>query len=141
MTVPAGHLLKLLQGDGADPEVFTLVGGVKNVSSDFSTSSTDTTTNDDVDANGVLWQTSSPAVNSARVSGTFYPKTQALFQQIMDDWRQQVVRNYKLEVPNLGEIVMPMFISEFPITGETEGNVEGTITLLQTASPTYTAAS
>lgn len=139
MAVPAGHLLALLKGDGGDPETFTAIGGVKNINSEFSTTTTDTTTNDDVDGNGVLWQTSSPSVSSLRISGTFYPKTQATFQALYDDWAQQNIVNYKLDVPNLGEIVAPFFISEFPVNGDTEGNIEGSITLVATAAPTYTA--
>lgn len=135
MTAKKGSLLKLYVGDGETPEVFTVVGGVRQMGWRFGMEPIDTTTADDVDEDGVTYRTSIPGIASGGgpVSGV---AKDATTQGWVQDSLQGTQRNYKVEIPNYGYLIAPMFFTDVEFEGPYDGVVGYSANLVLAGAPT-----
>jgi predicted secreted protein len=135
MAAKKGSLMRLYQGDGETPEVFTLVGGVRTIGWRFGMEPIDTTTQEDIDADGVSYRTSIPGIASGGgpVEGVAKDYTT---QGWVTDALQGTRRNYRVEIPNYGTLTAEMFFTNVEFQGPFDGVVGYTAELVLASAPT-----
>lgn len=135
MAAKRGSLLRLYAGDGGSPEAFTVLGGVRQIGWRFGMEPIDTTTADDIDEDGVSYRTSIPGIASGGgpVSGVVKDGTT---QGWVQDSLQGTRRNYKVEIPNYGYLIAPMFFVNVEFDGPFEGLVGYSAELVLAGAPT-----
>lgn len=134
-----GRLLLIKIGDGATPEVFANLCGIKTQSFNLSASEVDTTTPDCTNPGNAVQRTVEPGIVNRTFSGTgafVSGGTQAI---LMGHVRNATVFNAEVIVPGDGEYAGPWMVSEFEFSGEMEGNMEFNATFVAAGPLTFTA--
>lgn len=143
MAATRGSLLLLQIGDGSSPETYTTIGGIRSWSLNLNGNPIDTTTMDDTDVNGIIWQANISGVRTIGVSGEYLIKDENATEAraLAAAFNDGTADNYKLTIPTVGNYVVPMLVTEFTQSGAYDGVVTGQITLSSAGAPTYTQAS
>ena len=134
-----GRLLLIKIGNGADPEVFASLCGVKTRSFNLSANEVDTTIPDCDNPENTPQKTSVPGIVSRTFngSGAFVSGgTQAI---LMAHVNAGTVFNAEVVVPGLGSYTGSWMVSDFEFNGEMEGNMEFTATFTAAGPLEYEA--
>lgn len=113
--------LVIKRGDGASPEVFTFVCGIRTRTFSMSNASIDTTVPScDNPANPIV-ATARPGRQTITFSGDGLFDSDAVGKLVADDARlQNITTNYTVVVPGYGSFSGPFFISDFSWNGDME---------------------
>lgn len=141
MAAQKGVTLKLKKGDGASPENFTVLAGIKSKTVNQNAGQIDITTDDDVNASGASYRTNLAGINEFSISGSGIAKDKTAFNQIQADHEAGTVANWQVLLENFGTWEGPMFVQSFTVTGDSEGAVSFDITLSNNGAISYTPAS
>lgn len=140
MAAIKGSRVRLKLGDGASPEVFTTVAGLRNTNWSISGNEIDTTTADDIDASGVTWRTYIGGIIDFSVSGDGVLKdvdaTDALIQARIAD----TVANYQVEIEDFGVFEGPMRVTQMEGGGAYDDAATFTISVRAASAITWTKA-
>lgn len=124
-----------------DYDSTTLVG-IRTRGLSISAEAVDVTTDDDTGERTLL---PDPGVRSAEISVSGITSDEVLINEIMTGITGRTLSNATVNLPsNLaspGTISFAAFVSAFEITGEHDGAVEFTATLMSSGAITYTASS
>lgn len=113
--------LVIKRGDGASPEVFSFVCGIKTRTFSMSNASIDTTVPNCTDPSEPIVATARPGRQTIEFSGDGLFDSNAAGKAIADDARQQSIdTNYQVIVPGYGQFEGPFFISDFSWNGAME---------------------
>lgn len=119
-----GRTLLIQVGNGATPEVFNSLCGMKTRSFNMSTSSVETTIPPCEDPDGQIQRTSEPGIASRTFSGSGAFVQGAETSKFIGYAVNSEVFNAKVIVPGLGTFTGAWFVTDFELTGEMEGNME-----------------
>lgn len=139
MAQQIGRELLIKAGNGASPEVFTNICGIKTRSFNMSANEVDTTVPDCDNPGNLPQKTSAPGILDQSFSGSGLFTNTAAGKQMLDDARTGVIRNYQVVVPGYGTMEGPYAIFDMELSGELEGNLEFSATFRQTGALTFTA--
>lgn len=113
--------LVIKRGDGASPEVFSFVCGIKTRTFSMSNASIDTTVPNCADPSAPIVATARPGRQTITFSGDGLFDSNIAGKAIADDAREQNIDvNYTVIVPGYGEFSGPFFISDFQWNGDME---------------------
>lgn len=141
MAAQKGKNLKIKRGDGGTPtENFVLIAGMRSKSVRVSNSEIDVTTDDDVDASGVTWQTFLPGIVGFEVTGDGIAKDNAAMQQIIADSISGAQVNYQIEVVDVGTFAGPMSVFNLEVSGNHDDAVQFSASWRARAAVTFTPA-
>ncbi len=113
--------LVIKRGDGASPEVFSFVCGIRTRTFSMSNASIDTTVPNCTDPSLPIVATARPGRQTITFSGDGLFDSNAAGKAIADDAREQNIEtNYQVIVPGYGTFEGPFFISDFQWNGDME---------------------
>ena len=148
MAAQKGSALLLKIGDGASPEVFTTVGGLRSTSITMNDEAVDITTKDSLGHRGLL---AGGGVNSVSVSGSGVftdaasetsLKSAYFAQQNSSDGssaQTAAFNNYQIIIPDFGTMTGSFMIASLEYAGEYNGEVTYSVTLESAAYVTFAA--
>lgn len=117
-------LLVIKRGDGASPEVFSYVCGIKTRTFQMSNAQIDTTVPNCEDPSLPIVATARPGRQTLTFSGDGLFDNNAVGKLVIDDVRNQATDvNYQVIVPGVGTFEGPFFISDFQLSGDMEDNL------------------
>jgi len=119
-----GRLLLIQIGDGADPEVFSNLCGLKTRSFNLSTASVDTTIPSCTNPGDVVQKTSRPGQASRTFTGSGAFVAGANMSAFMTHVINATVFNARVIVPGLGTFEGPYFVSDSTLSGDVDPNME-----------------
>ncbi|WP_028753717.1 phage tail tube protein [Rhizobium leucaenae] len=127
-----GRTLLIKIGDGADPETFSNLCGLKTRSFDMSTNEIDTTIPSCTNPGDVVQKTSRPGIASRTFTGSGAYVAGANASAFMTHVTNATAFNAQVVVPGLGTFSGPFFVTSFNFSGDVEPNMD--------FSATFTAA-
>ena len=120
----------------------TTLVGIRTRGLSISAEAVDVTTDDNTGERTIL---PDPGVRSAEISVAGITSDEVLLAEIMSSIGSRTLQNAQVNLPSElsspGTIVFPAFVSAMEITGEHDGAVEFTATLMSAGAITYTASS
>lgn len=139
MAVIKGSKVKLKIGDGASPETFTVLPGIRGVELSLGGDEIDTTTADDI-ADGVTWRTYISGIADLSITSNGLIKDKTTFNQIISDRLLDTVRNYQVEIEGFGTFEGPGRVTVSNPSGEFSDAGAFGVTVRAAAAWTYTPA-
>jgi TP901-1 family phage major tail protein len=136
MTAQRGKDLLIKIGDGASPETFATVAGLKATALAFNAQSVDIT---NADSAGQWRELLDAGVKSAAVSGSGVFKdaaSDALLRAAFFDHR---LSNYEIVIPSFGTLTGPFKIAALQYEGPYDGEVKLSLSLASAGALTFTA--
>lgn len=136
--------LVIKRGDGASPEVFSFVCGIRTRTFSMSNASIDTTVPSCDDPSAPIVATARPGRQTITFSGDGLFDSNAAGKAIADAARNQDIdTNYQVIVPGYGTFEGPFFISDFQWSGDMEDPLafSATWTPLDASQLTFTPES
>tara|TARA_Y100001937_G_C7119468_1_gene331867 strand:+ start:1140 stop:1553 length:414 start_codon:yes stop_codon:yes gene_type:complete len=134
MAAQKGSALLMKIGDGASPEVFTTIGGMRSTSLTMNDEMVDITTKDSSGARTILAQ---GGVNSITVSGsgvfTDLPSETTLKQK----FNVSALTNYQFLVPDFGTFTGSFMLTTLEYGGEFNGEVTYSFTFESSGTITF----
>lgn len=113
--------LVIKRGDGASPEVFSFVCGIRTRTFSMSNASIDTTVPNCEDPSLPIVATARPGRQTITFSGDGLFDDNVTGKLVIDDVRNQAIDvNYQVIVPGVGQFEGPFFISDFQLNGDME---------------------
>ena len=113
--------LVIKRGDGATPEAFAFVCGLRTRTFQMSNAQIDTTVPNCVDPSQPIVATARPGRQTIEFSGDGLFDNNTIGKKVADDARLQNIHvNYEVIVPGYGTFAGPFFISEFQWNGGME---------------------
>jgi len=126
MTAQRGKDLLIKIGDGATPETFTTVAGLKATGLAFNATTVDVTNADSAD----MWrELLATGVKSATVSGSGVFRDQASDATLRSAFFDQTLSNWQIVIPSFGVIAGPFKITQLHYEGPYDGEVKISLTL------------
>jgi TP901-1 family phage major tail protein len=130
MTAQRGKDLLIKIGDGADPEVFTTVAGLRATSIDFNAQTIDVTNSDSAD----MWrELLADGVKSATVAGS------GVFKDAASDaasdaalraaFFNQTLCNWQVVIPSFGTVAGPFQLTSLQYDGPYDGELKLSLSL------------
>ena len=137
MAAQKGKDILLKIGDGAEPEVFTTVAGLRARTISLNARSVDAT---DSDSAG-RWREllAGAGVKQASVSGAGVFRDAASDAQIRSAFFAQSADTWRLIVPDFGTLEGPFLVAALEYAGEHEGEATYAITLSSAGEVTFAA--
>jgi TP901-1 family phage major tail protein len=138
MAAQKGKDILLKIGDGAEPEVFTTVAGLRARTISLNARSVDAT---DSDSAG-RWREllAGAGVRQASVSGAGVFRDAASDALIRSAFFAQSADNWRLIVPDFGTLEGPFLVAALEYAGEHEGEATYAMTLASAGEVTFEAA-
>jgi TP901-1 family phage major tail protein len=133
-----GHLLLVKRGDGAGPEVFTTLAGLRTKTIAFNAEQVDVTNSDS--ANRWRELLAAAGVKSCSVSGSGVFKDSAVEALARADFFNQTHNNYEIVIPDFGTVTGSFQLTQLQYAGEHNGEVTWEISLESAAEVTFVAA-
>lgn len=136
--------LVIKRGDGASPEAFSFVCGIRTRTFSMSNASIDTTVPSCEDPSAPIVATARPGRQTITFSGDGLFDSNAAGKAIADAARNQDIEtNYQVIVPGYGTFEGPFFISDFQWSGDMEDPLafSATWTPLDASQLTFTPES
>lgn len=140
MAAQKGVTLVIKKGDGASPESFTKIAGIRSKTVNQNSNQIDITTDDDINASGASFRTYLAGINEFSVSGSGVAKDVSDFNALQSAYEGGTVANYQVDLSNYGTWEGAMFVQSFNVTGEVDGAVTFDITLVNNDAISYTPA-
>jgi TP901-1 family phage major tail protein len=124
-------------GDGADPEVFTTVAGIRAKTISLNAKSVDGTSGESTDA----WREliAGAGVKSASVSGSGVFKDAASDSAIQQAFFAQATKTFQLVIPDFGVLRGPFLIEALDYSGDHDGEAAFAITLASAGVVAFTS--
>ncbi|KEA07480.1 phage tail tube protein [Rhizobium rhizogenes] len=119
-----GRLLLIKVGDGADPEVFSNLCGLKDRSFDLSANSVDTTKPSCTNPGGPVQKTGRPGITSRTFQGSGVFVSSAAMKAFMTHVINATVFNAQVIVPGLGTFEGSYFVTSFTASGDMENDLQ-----------------
>ena len=136
MTAQRGKDLLIKIGDGASPETFTAVAGLKATSLAFNATTVDVTNADSTD----LWrELLNTGVKSAAVTGSGVFRDQASDAALRNAFFNQTLANWQIVIPSFGIVVGPFKLTQLHYEGPYDGEVKISLTLASAGALSFTA--
>jgi TP901-1 family phage major tail protein len=136
MTAQRGKDLLLKIGDGATPENFTTVAGLKSTSLAFNATTIDVTNADSAD----MWRELLAAgVKSATITGSGVFRDQASDLTLRTAFFNQTLSNWQIVIPSFGIVAGPFKLTQLHYEGPYDGEVKITLSLASAGALTFTA--
>lgn len=136
MTAQKGKDLLIKIGDGADPENFTTVAGLRATSLAFNAQTIDVTNSDSTD----MWRELLAAgVKSATISGSGVFKDAASDEAIRAAFFDQTLSNWQIAVPGFGTVSGPFKMTSLQYDGPYDGELKLSLSLASAGALTFTS--
>lgn len=134
-----GRLLLIQIGDGADPEVYSNLCGIKSRDFNMSATEVDTTIPSCTNPGGVVQKTSRPGITSRTFSGSGNFVRSATTTAFMARVNAATAFNAKVIVPGVGTFSGSWIVTSFDFKGDVEPNLEFSATFTAADVLTFTA--
>ncbi len=137
MSAQKGKDLLIKLGDGGEPETFTSMAGLRSTTLGFNAQTVDITNAD----SSSMWREllANSGVRSASVSGSGVFKDAATDATARSIFFNQDMRNWKIVVPDFGEITGPFALTALQYEGAYDGEVKVSLTLASAGELSFTA--
>ncbi len=136
MTAQRGKDLLLKIGDGATPENFTSVAGLKSTDLAFNATTIDVTNADSAD----MWRELLAAgVKSATVTGSGVFRDQASDLTLRTAFFNQTLANWQIVIPSFGIVSGPFKLTQLHYDGPYDGEVKITLSLASAGALNFAA--
>ena len=138
MTAQRGKDLLIKIGDGASPENFTSVAGLRATTLAFNATSVDVTNSDSVD----MWREllADGGVKSASISGSGVFKDVASDAMLRSSFFDQTLCNWQIVIPSFGTVAGPFKITALQYDGPYDGELKLTLSLASAGALTFAGA-
>lgn len=135
MSAQKGKDLLVKIGDGASPEVFTTVAGLRATQLAFNSTHVDVTNADSADQ----WREllTGGGIKSATVTGSGVFKDAASDTALRTAFFDQAAGNYQLVIPSFGTITGPFKIASLQYDGPYDGEVKVSLSLASAGALTF----
>ena len=137
MSAQKGKDLLIKIGDGASPEVFTTVAGLRATQLTFNATNVDITNADSADQWRELLL--GGGVKSATVSGSGVFKDAASDAALRTAFFNQACGNFQLVIPSFGTITGPFKITALSYEGPYDGELKLSLSLASAGALTFAA--
>lgn len=137
MAAQKGSALLLKIGDGASPEVFTTVGGLRSTSITMNDEAVDVTTKDSSSVRALL---ANGGVQSTSISGSGVFTDAASEATLRTQFGASTFKNYEVIVPDFGTYSGAFMVASLEYAGEYNGEVTYSVTLESSGTITFTSA-
>ena len=133
-----GSALIVQVGDGASPEVFTTVAGLRTKSMTLAKDTVDISDSDSLNK----WREllAGAAIKSASFSGDGVFKDSASEETVRANFTADSLNNYQVVVPDFGTFAGAFVVSQLEYNGEHDGAVQYSFSLESGGEVTFTAA-
>ena len=138
MTAQKGKDLLVKIGDGASPEVFTTVAGLRATTLAFNAQSVDITNADSagqwrelLDGGGIA---------SASISGSGVFKDASSDAALRAAFFAQTLKNFQIVIPSFGTVSGPFKLTALQYDGPFDGELKLSLTLASAGALTFTGA-
>ena len=136
MTAQRGRDLLLKIGDGATPEAFTTVAGLRSTALTFNATTIDITNADSAD----MWRELLAAgVKSASLAGSGVFKDAASDAALRSAFFAQTLSDFQIVIPSFGTITGPFKITQLHYDGPHDGEVKITLALASAGALSFVA--
>ncbi len=136
MSAQRGRDLLLKIGDGASPENFTTVAGLRATTLAFNAQSVDVTNSDSAD----MWRELLGAgVKSATISGSGVFKDAASDAALRAAFFAQTLANWQIVIPHFGVVSGPFKLTSLQYEGPYDGEVKLSLSLASAGALTFTS--
>jgi TP901-1 family phage major tail protein len=126
MTAQRGKDLLIKIGDGADPEVFTTVAGLRATSLDFNAQTIDVTNSDSAE----MWrELLADGVKSATVAGSGVFKDAASDAALKTAFFNRTLNNWQIVIPSFGTVAGPFKLTALQYDGPYDGELKISLSL------------
>jgi len=138
MTAQRGKDLLLKIGDGASPENFVTVAGLRATTLAFNATSIDVTNADSTDG----WrELLADGVKSASLSGSGVFKDAASDTAMRNAFFNATSANWQVVIPSFGTVTGPFKLTALQYDGPYDGELKVSLTLASAGALSFTAAS
>jgi len=137
MAAQKGKDLLIKLGDGGAPEAFTAMAGLRTTSLGFNAQTVDITNADSTN----MWREllANAGVRSASVSGSGVFKDAAADATVRTVFFAQDLKNWRIVVPDFGEITGAFAVTALQYEGTHDGEVRMSLTLASAGALTFSA--
>lgn len=137
MPAQQGRLMLLKIGDGAIPEVFTAIAGLRSNKITLNNSAVDITNSDSAGA----WREllAGAGIKNAGVSGSGVFKDAAADETVRAAFFAGTISNWEIIVPGFGTIAGPFQITQLEYAGQHNGEMTYSLALDSAGQLTWTA--
>lgn len=125
-----GRLLLIKIGDGATPEVFTNLCGIKTRSYNLSASEVDTTIPSCTNPGGPVQKTSRPGISNRTFSGSGNFVSSVASKAFVSKVINNEQFNAQVVVPGVGTFEGSWMVTDFSFSGDVEPNMEFSATFV-----------
>lgn len=124
-------------GDGADPEVFTTIAGIRAKTISLNARTVDGTSGESPEA----WREliAGAGVKSASVSGAGVFKDAASDAAIQQAFFTQAITRFQLIIPDFGTLTGPFLVEALDYSGDHDGEAEFATTLASAGALSFAA--
>jgi TP901-1 family phage major tail protein len=137
MSAQKGKDLLIKIGDGATPEIFTTVAGLRATTLAFNAQNVDVTNSDSVD----MWRELLGAgVKSATISGSGVFKDAASDAALRSAFFNQALCNWQIVIPSFGTVSGPFKLASLQYEGPYDGELKLSLSLASAGALTFAAA-
>ena len=134
MPAQKGSALLMKLGDGASPEAFTTIGGMRSTSLTMNDEMVDVTNKDSSNARTILAQ---GGVNSISVSGSGVFTDSASETTLKGKFNVSALTNYQFLVPDFGTFTGAFMLTTLEYGGEYNGEVTYSFTFESSGAITF----
>lgn len=138
MAAQKGSDLLIKVGDGASPEVFTALAGLRSKTIKFNSETVDVTNQDSANKWRELLE--GAGIKSATLTGSGVFKDAASDETVRAAFFAQTIKNYQVIIPDFGTIEGPFQISDLQYGGDHNKEVPIDLTLESAGELTWQAA-
>ena len=138
MSAQKGKDLLIKIGNGASPETFTTVAGLRATTLGFNAQNVDVTNSDSVDQ----WREllGGGGVKSATVSGSGVFKDAASDAALRTAFFNQTLSNWQIVIPSFGTVAGPFKLASLQYDGPYDGELKLSLSLASAGALTFTPA-
>ena len=136
MSAQKGKDLLIKIGDGASPEVFTTVAGLRATQLSFNAQAIDVTNADSADQ----WREllAGGGVKSAAISGSGVFKDAASDAALRTAFFNQTLANWQIVIPSFGTVAGPFKVTALSYDGPYDGELKLALSLASAGALTFT---
>ena len=137
MSAQKGKDLLVKIGDGATPETFTTIAGLRATTLSFNAQSIDITSNDSTD----MWREllSGGGVKTATITGSGVFKDAASDALLRSAFFAQSLSDFQIVIPSFGVVSGPFKIASLQYEGPFDGEVKITLSLASAGALSFAA--
>ena len=137
MSAQKGKDLLIKIGDGADPEVFTTVAGLRATTLAFNATNVDVTNSDSAD----MWREllAGGGVKSATITGSGVFKDAASDAALRGAFFDQALNNWQIVIPSFGTVTGPFKIASLQYDGPYDGELKLALSMASAGALTFTS--